>query len=597
MKILNKIKSGAILAIAVMSSSCMDLQPLANLGDEYVWTSDSNFQLFANQFYAWDRGFYLHMNDGSYSELRADLIANYATSNTYSQGTHTVPNTDSQYATCYKRIYYCNLLLKNAEEYGDKDAISTPMGEAYFYRAMAYYELVRLYGDAIILTEPIDIDSEKLYASQDNRDDVIDLVVADLKMAADLLPENSAEDGLLNSYMALANLSRVALFEGSWQKFHNYCSAGAEDAYGNFSYENFGSYTAADVIGNTTRSTTYLNLAKSTALEVMNSGKYQLFHHDLLGDDSYRCMFFLDNTAQCNIANLSTADNKEYIQVDRLKVGGSTSYSITPVFLNNAWVATRKMADMYLDTNGLPITNSASIFQGRSNYTTEFENRDPRMGMSLIVRSQTYWSISANCSRLYWTSDDNQYLQTKTNCDYTGYWNRKWGAERRADNGTEAQDFPLIRYAEVLLTYAEACYELDGMISDADLDLSINLIRARVSMPNLTNAFVTNNALCMREEIRRERTVELYAEGLRMDDIRRWAVGSTEMPGDLMGVQYTGTIYASNWPSSSSSTVDGNGDIIFRTNRSWVDSKHYLYPLPVDELELNPNLRQNAGWE
>ncbi len=596
MKIMNKIKRGAILALSLMvSTSCMDLQPLSNLGDEYVWDSASNFQLFANQFYGWDRGFSDFLGDNSYSELRGDLVASYSTSNTYSQGTHTVPNEDSQYGTCYTRIYYCNLLLQNAASYSDQDAISTPMGEAYFYRALAHYELARVYGDAIILTEPLDIKSEKLYATQDNRDDVIDQVVSDLKMAAELLPENSSSTGLLNRYIALSHLARVALFEGTWQKFHNYCSNGAEDEYGNFSYENFGTYSIEDEIANTERSTEYLTMAKEAAEEVMASNKYAIFYNSTLGADSYRSMFFLDDTAQCNLANLGLSDNTEYIHVDWIKVGDNTSYSITPTLLNNAWVVTRKMADMYLCSDGLPIDVS-SQFQGRASYTTEFTNRDPRMAMCLLVRSQQFWNITANCSRIYWTDEDDQYLQTKSNCDYTGYWNRKWGAERRADSGTEAPQFPIIRYAEVLLAYAEACYELNGSISDAELDASINLIRSRVDMPSLSNVFITNNQLCMREELRRERTVELYGEALRLDDIRRWAVGSTEMPGNLMGVQYTGTIYASTWADGSSSSVDSNGDIVFRTGRTWNDTKHYLYPLPVDEMELNPNLRQNAGW-
>ncbi len=594
MKVLNKIKSGAVLALSLMATSCMDLQPLSSLGDDYVWTSASNFQLFANQFYGWDRGFSDFLGDNSYSELRGDLVASYSTSNTYSQGTHTVPNTDSQYGTCYTRIYYCNLLLENAAEFSDQDAISTPMGEAYFYRALMHYELARVYGDAIILTKTLDLDSPELYSTQDNRDDVLDQVVSDLQKAADLLPETSTSAGLLNKYIALSHLARVALFEGTWEKFHYYCSGGAEDANGNFSYENFGTYSVGDVISNTERSTKYLTIAKEAAEEVMNSGKYKIFRNETLGDDSYRSMFFLDDTAQCNIANVGLSANTEYIHVDWIRVGDNTSYSITPTLLNNAWVVTRKMADMYLCTDGKPIASS-SLFQGRTSYTTEFTNRDPRMAMSLLVQSQPFWNITANSSRIYWTDDDNQFLQYRTSSNYTGYWNRKWGAERRADAGTEAPQFPIIRYAEVLLAYAEACYELNNSITDAELNLSINEIRARVSMPSLTNDFIAQNVLCMREEIRRERTVELYGEALRLDDIRRWAMGSTEMPGNLMGVQYTGTIYASNWASTAS--VDSNGDIIFRTGRTWNDKKHYLYPLPKDEMELNPNLRQNAGWE
>ncbi len=593
---MKKIKKNiTILALSLLCSSCLELQPLSSLGDEYVWTSSSNFELFANQFYAWDRGFSTMVGSTHYADVTGDLIAVYSTSNEYSQGVHTVPNTDSQYGTQYKRIYYCNLLLKNAAEYGDQSSISTPMGTAYYYRALAHFELVRMYGDAIILTEPIDMDSEKLSASQDNRDDVIDLVISDLQMAIELLPESTSVPVYLTKYKALAKLAHIALFEGTWQKFHNHCSGGAEDEWGNFSYTSFGSYELTDQIDNTERSTQYLTLAKEAAKEVMESGVYELFRNETLGDESYRCMFFLDDAAQCNVAGVSASQNPEYILVDYHKDGDSMT-SVTHTVLNNAWVATRKMADMYLCSDGVPIDKSNLFQSSRESYTTEFLNRDPRMEQSLLVRSQQYWSNNASCCRIYWDDRDYDYIQTKNNCEYTGYWNRKWGAERRVDSGYESMDFPIMRYAEVLLIYAEACYELDNYISNEDLNISINLLRDRVSMPYLTIELANNYELSMREEIRRERTVELFTEGFRTDDLRRWAMGSTEMPGDLMGVHKTGTIYESVWPTTSSSTTDSNGDIVFRTGRQWVDSKHYLYPLPIDEMELNPSLRQTAGW-
>ncbi len=541
-----------------------------------------------------------------YTDITADMIANYASSNDYSQGVHTVPNEDSQYGTQYKRIYYCNLLLKNAANYSDQDAISKPMGEAYFYRALAHYELVRMYGDAILLTEPLDLDSEKLYASQDGRDVVMDQVISDLQMAAELLPTTSSLPLYANKYTALSNLARIALFEGTWQKFHNYASGGVKDEWdSNFLYSaDFKEYNVSDVIENTTRSSELLTIAKEAALEVMESGKYSLFRNETLGDDSYRCMFFLDDAAQCNIANVSASQNTEYIQTDYHKDGDSMS-SVTHTALNNAWIVTRKMADMYLALDGLPVespyTSSSSqtsqLFSGRVGYTSEFENRDPRMEQSLLVRTQQYWNTNASCCRIYWDDRDDVYLQTKNNCEYTGYWNRKWGAERRVDSGNESMDFPILRYAEVLLIYAEATFELNNTISNDDLDKSINLTRARVSMPGLTTAFATANGLSLREEIRRERTVELYTEGFRRDDIRRWAMGQTEMPGNLLGVQYDDTIYESVWSSSSNSTVNSDGNIVFRTGRTWDDTKHYLYPLPVDEMTLNPALRQSQGWE
>jgi hypothetical protein len=157
-------------------------------------------------------------------------------------------------------------------------------------------------------------------------------------------------------------------------------------------------------------------------------------------------------------------------------------------------------------------------------------------------------------------------------------------------------DFPVIRYAEVLLNYAEATYELGGQISDNDLDISLNLVRQRVNpnMAKLSNALVTTNSLSMREEIRRERTVELMFEGYRIDDLKRWATAPVEMPMDQVGVLYKGTWFESHW-TTQSRQLTSDGCILLYGDRTWSD-KLYLYPLPSDQLQLNPNLGQNPGW-
>ena len=116
----------------------------------------------------------------------------------------------------------------------------------------------------------------------------------------------------------------------------------------------------------------------------------------------------------------------------------------------------------------------------------------------------------------------------------------------RCKTNSEGYDYPVIRYAEVLLNYAEAVYERDDAISDDDLNISLNLVRNRInkSMPKLSNNLVTANGLNMREEIRRERTVELFNEGFRIDDLKRWKTAETEMPKDFLGIKWTGTEYA-----------------------------------------------------
>ena len=182
----------------------------------------------------------------------------------------------------------------------------------------------------------------------------------------------------------------------------------------------------------------------------------------------------------------------------------------------------------------------------------------------------------------------------------SGYQNKKWGTERKVADTFEGYDFPIIRYAEVLLNYAEAMYELGttGKALDDALNISLNLVRLRVNpdMPKLTTSFVSENNLNMREEIRRERTIELYNEGFRIDDLKRWNTAIVEMPKPILGVKWTGTDFATSWAGASNMAKDSDGCLILENSRRW-GSKNDLYPLPVDQCQLNPNLGQNPGWQ
>ena len=135
-----------------------------------------------------------------------------------------------------------------------------------------------------------------------------------------------------------------------------------------------------------------------------------------------------------------------------------------------------------------------------------------------------------------------------------------------------------------------------GSITDEDLNKSLNLVRRRSNpgMTALSNALVSGNGLDMREEIRVERTVELFMEGFRIDDLKRWKTAEDEMPEDLLGIKYDGTWYATNWTNMPREKKDGY--ILLYSNRTW-DERNYLLPLPSDELQLNPELKQNPGWE
>lgn len=561
----------------MMAVSCLDFSPEEQLSDSQVWSRAENFSLFSTEFYEWTRGFrpstsVTYMNaigDGPHSDTRSDLLCE-ASVNTFSAGSNSIPSTDENYKQIYKRIYYTNLLLQKAAGFEPQDDITEPVGEAYFFRAYLYFELVQMFGDCIWTGEPVDVDSEVLYGNRTDRVTVIRNCISDLKSAADLLPETPSEDGRVCSYTAWALISRIGLYEGTWQKFHN---------------------------GDAAASAEFLSEAEDAAKTVMDSGRYELFYSDALGGrDSYRYMFLLENV-QCNPAGLTKSANTEYIFARRydetLKPIG---YNITQAALNNTFRPTAKLAQMYRCQDGLPISISP-LYQGEDGQNSDFENRDNRMNGTLMQNGQTYWNNDGTW-RTTWTSDEEG--MTASRRVNSGYANYKWATERHVTDESEGYDYPVIRYAEVLLNYAEAVFEQGESITDEQLDESLNLVRHRSNpdMTALSNELVDSHAsegMTMREEIRAERTVELFMEGFRIDDLKRWKTAEDEMPQDLLGIKYDGTWYESNW-TDMSYTTNSEGRIVLYTGRIW-NERNYLLPLPSDECQLNPNLGQNPGWE
>jgi len=249
---------------------------------------------------------------------------------------------------------------------------------------------------------------------------------------------------------------------------------------------------------------------------------------------------------------------------------------------------------MYLCSDGLPIEKSP-LFKGYEKFISEFENRDPRMTQTMIIPGlKTVRPHFATTPTENWPNRNPNvgYMLYKfLSEDVTG--NTVWGQHEF--------DWRIIRYAEVLLTYAEAVYEKNGSISDADLNKSINLLRQRVAMPALTNAFVTSNGLNMRNEIRRERTVELAFEMFRYDDLRRWKMAETELPKDVKGIKIVGSEWSTRSPwGSGAYQTDTDGFVIAEKagNRKFEVGKHYWQPLPSKQISLYPEvLKQNPGWQ
>ena len=555
--------------------SCLDMEPKTQLADTNYWQTPDHFKLFATQFYGWTVDF-KQLDDSPHSDVRSDLRTGI-TLDVYSNGTNSIPSSDKTYTNNYNRIRQVNTLLQQAEGYAAPADIETSVGEAHFFRAYCYFDLLQVYGDVIITRTPLDIDSPEMQMARNSRDEVVDFILEDLEEAIRLLPEaneiSSKDEGRLSSQAASAFLSRVALYEGTWQKFRN----GGQ---------------------NNDRSSALLDIAATSAHDVIESGFFELFAPEELGTEAYKYLFILEND-KSNPAGITKSGNKEYIFTRRHDPTlASIGFNITQGRLGNAVYVTRKMANMYLQSNGLPINPQTWDY---SKVDSEFKDRDNRMSNTLMIPGHTYWGTGGG--RIDWTGSAEEIANASHKnfmpSTGTGYFPHKWCCERDGvPTGMEAYDYPIIRYAEVLLNYAEAVFERDDKISDQDLAISLNLTRKRVNpnMPDLTNAFVSANNLDMRTEIRRERTVEFYDENFRIDDLKRWKTAEEEMPMNLTGVKWRGTEYETKWSDASSKTMDAEGCIIYEQGRVW-EEKHYLYPLPIDQLKLNPNLKQNPGWE
>jgi len=475
-------------------------------------------------------------------------------------------------------------------------------GLARYYRAEFYFGMVKRYSDVpwySHATQPDD--SAALYSIRSPRSLVMDSVMSDLAFAAAHVREN-VPIGTPNVWAVKTFYARVALYEGTFRKYHT---------------ESNLQNTAAQ----------FLQTASDVAKDIMSSGKFQIYNTGHPNQD-YAALF--------NSQDLTS--NSEVILVnayDASKPGGGGNAA--NAFGDYEQSPARDLVQTYLMKDGTRF--SAVAGYDKFTYVQEFQNRDPRL-------SQTF--AYPGWVRLPATTPFVPYF----NKNFTGYFQLK-GYINTTDNiVNNSTDFPVYRYAEVLLTYAEALAEL-GQIAQSDLDISVNLLRARAGIPGLDLAFANSNPdpVLMTKypnvsgtyggvilELRRERRVEFAMEGFRYDDLMRWdagkllenipqgmyfpALGKYDMTGDgvpdiilidkgssippedqkeknSLGktlVYYKAgnfgdpvTIYLSNGTSGAIVTEV--------TPRSFIDPKDYYRPIPYTQTVLNPNLKQMFGWE
>ena len=486
----------AVAAVAISGVSCekfLTVEPIDKMGADTYFKNELELELFANGMIQ----SYLPTADGlGYSDSWSDLFCSKTSSDYYRPGIWNAEKQGSWGVSNWRNIRRANIFLAGVDRAAgnvSEDVLNHYKGVARFWRAYFYYSKVQTFGDVPWIDHALDVEDEILYAKRDDREFVMAKILEDLNFACANLSGDSKYDGVINRWVALAFKSRVGLYEGTFRKYHSV------NPSTNVAWNNQNG-TAND----------FLQAAVDAADELMKSGKFDL-HNDYWG------LFHNTNIASSKEAIWwSDYDSGELNRMHELTwVVNSSTYDqqVSP---------TKLMVNHYLNLDGTPITH-----EGKVSINEEFEGRDLRL--KACVHHPGY---------MYTKTNGEQLLKsTNTTYTYNFYQNVKFSIEMEENysKGKNDNDYPILRYGEVLLNYAEAKAELNnGTLSKEDWDKTIGALRKRAGVTNIypegswdcgwLKAYYGNLSNVL-TEIRRERTVELLGEGLREMDLYRWKLG------------------------------------------------------------------------
>lgn len=555
-----------LMSAALMLTSCndsfLDRIPHDALTDANYWQTETHLSSVANTFTSSLSG----KDWLNKTEIMADSAPWSVTTAWRTIGggyfTSDASQINSVWSAAYTGIGRTNYFLNNYQRAtGVKEEVRERYAaEAYFYRAYNYWILTSLFGDVPLITSELNVESPDVFRGRDARKDVIDRITKDLEEHYKALPEyvaaGSSDFGRVSQCAALALLSRIYLYNGRYEDAVSACERAM--------------------------SSTYYKL-------------YSTGHPDV----DYVNLFNYTGRASRNPANKETLI--AFVYNYDLGESSRTSHNLS----RECWVPndyarftpTASMIECYLTKDGkIWDPNSAT------SYEDVFKDRDPRMTQSILAPG-TKWEggesgdmLSTDKTVFTYPKFDN----SKDGCmSYTGYYMRKYVEPSTVkDVGHDDNDIVLIRYAEVLLNYAEAKEQL-GTLTQSDIDKTINLLRDRVGMAHLKLSEIPAGS-DIRTEIRRERRVELFFEGHRYFDIIRWKQGEI-LGEDLLGVRKDyldparlkeGIIGNLKWK-----TVNGKEYLVLESGRTFNPEKNYLLPVPFTQMQLNPQLApNNPGW-
>ncbi len=666
--------ASALLASTTSCSEFLEKEPLSSGTEAIVFKNATQFQQAADAFIS-------HLPGWNYDTMdRGTDIAGFS-----SNGSGTAPESDGNWSGNYNNIrQYCTLLEKAETYEGDQAEIAGPVGTAYFFRGFAYFNLLKVFGGVPIVDHKLDLDDPVLYGPRNSRYEVVQQIISDLNNAIERLPKESEisndDKGRISKEGAQAFLGRVLLYEATWEKYVSTAADFGYDLDGDGVTDGAGSTKPEGYPSITEMLQTSVENSKAVMDEAANNGTYALWNEcDTL---SYYYLFNIDDT-DGNIPNFMGAGkstNKEFIIYSKYdynlrRPGKNISHT---VMVGSAAGMSAQFGESFLCRNGLPIRISYTgnmsdaqnnpQFSGWGTFEGEFYNRDYRFVSSTWCPDRVSWSSRTEDGRLctvlnqpYATAvrpacdpengdaintSDPAYSSSaslfrptlRNNATHSGYGSRKYlieGANRPTN--TESADWPILRLAEVYLNYAEAKCELqNGSLSNADLDISINLLRDRARVAHLSNELIEgvwdagwwdyekSKTVCHKmtilDEIRRERACELYGEGLRLDDLKRWGIAHINLRSNILGRHVLNTAYETHLANdatyygqpcydpenspllygvktdvSESDPDYGRSIAIQEANLHYIQ-RDYLSAIPLQQIRLNPALVQNPGW-
>lgn len=574
------------LTIGLASCEITNTVPEDAITDLNYWGKVDDLKLFANRFYTTLPGpsqWYDNQSDNSVTNSPNNRLFNNmsvpGSGGGWSSGDWTSIRNTNYFLSRYQAVE------------GDPREINHFVGEVRFFRAHEYFNKVKSFGDVPWIDKDLSTtDEEYLMKPRDPRKLVVEKIIEDLEFAASnlKLPEE-VESGRLHKFAALQLLARVALYEGTWMK-----------------YRNIDGWQA------------FLEKAVSATNTIMNEGNYGIIKGDAPHMFEEYPLYYRQQFIQEDLTS-----NQECV-LARIYIKDVHMHGLSRQVNETGWGISKDFIESFLCIDGKPIAISP-LYLGDDSLLVEMENRDPRL-RNMVDNPNLPYFLDGNRPISY------PFTSIAVNTCPTGYMASKFRNPDPEQN--EAQqttyDWYIFRYAEVLLINAEAKAEL-GTITQEDLNNTINLLRARLDEPGKFEmgrlslnppadplANVNGSPRYGYEvppiiyEIRRERRIELAFENFRWDDIVRWNAGVLiENPKTMLGLtvnekvveRYTQLNGGTN-PFADRSVyefTDWDGQqknllkVYSNTSRTW-DDKLYLDPLPTDQLEMNPNLTQNPGW-